>query len=126
MHWYLAVWRNYLGFTGRAQRSEYWYFQLFNLIIFIVLAVIDASFGTLHPEVGMGLLSGLYWLAVLLPSIAVTVRRLHDTGRSGWWLLLVFVPLIGGIIVLVFMLLDSQPGQNQHGPNPKGVMAATV
>ncbi|TVQ91594.1 MAG: DUF805 domain-containing protein [Chromatiaceae bacterium] len=126
MNWYLEVLRKYSVFTGRARRKEYWFFQLFNIIILIVLAVLDASTGTLQPELGLGLLSGLYWLAVLLPGLAVAVRRLHDTNRTGWWLLLVLIPLLGGIILLVFMLLDSQPGENQHGPNPKGVMASPV
>jgi uncharacterized membrane protein YhaH (DUF805 family) len=71
----------------------------------------------------MGLLSGLYSLAILIPSLAVTVRRLHDTDRTGWWLLIGMIPLIGAIVLLVFMLLDSQPGDNQYGAHPKGVTA---
>ncbi|MDP3125664.1 MAG: DUF805 domain-containing protein, partial [Thiobacillus sp.] len=71
----------------------------------------------------MGLLSGLYSLAILIPSLAVTVRRLHDTGRTGWWLLIGLIPLIGAIVLLVFMLLDSQPGDNEYGASPKGVAA---
>ncbi|GAB4342018.1 MAG: DUF805 domain-containing protein [Candidatus Abyssubacteria bacterium] len=98
MKWYLQVLKKYAVFSGRAQRMEYWMFFLFNLIIAM--------------------------LAVLLPGVAVTVRRLHDTGRSGWWLLIGFVPLIGGIVLLVFMVFDSQPGQNEYGPNPKALAAA--
>ena len=122
MNWYLSVLKQYAVFKGRARRREYWFFILFNLIASVVLTVIDFMTGSLDPELGIGLLSGLYSLAVLIPSLAVTVRRLHDTDRSGWWLLIGLVPLIGAIVLLVFMLLDSTPGDNQHGANPKGTM----
>jgi len=118
MNWYLAVLRKYAEFSGRARRREYWLFALFNLLITIALAFVDMAAGLMH-ETGYGLLSGLYSLAVLIPSIAVSVRRLHDTGRSGWWLLIALVPIVGVIVLLVFMLLDSQPGDNGYGPNPK-------
>lgn len=121
MNWYLGVLKNYVGFSGRARRKEYWMFALINLLIMFVLVMIDRLTGTMSSTVGAGLLSGVYSLAVLLPSIAVAVRRLHDTSRTGWWLLLVFVPIIGGLVLLVFMLLDSTPGENQYGPNPQGV-----
>ena len=85
--------------------------------------MIDGATGTFNPEVGMGLLGGIYTLAVLIPAIAVSVRRLHDTGRSGWWLLIVLVPLIGTIVFLVFMVQDSKPGKNQFGSNPKEATA---
>ncbi|HEX5082398.1 MAG TPA: DUF805 domain-containing protein [Blastocatellia bacterium] len=124
MNWYLDVLRKYAEFSGRAKRKEYWMFILFNAIFFSILMFIDRMLGTLSAQGGIGLLSGLYLLAVLLPSIAVTVRRLHDTGRSGWWILIYLFPIVGPIILLVFMLQDSAPGYNQHGPNPKGVMAA--
>jgi uncharacterized membrane protein YhaH (DUF805 family) len=120
MDWYLGVLKKYAEFSGRARRKEYWMFVLFNLIIVFVLGFIDGVLG-LTTEGGMGILGGLYSLAVLLPSIAVGVRRLHDTGRSGWWLLIAFVPFIGAIVLIVFFVLDSQPGGNEYGPNPKGV-----
>lgn len=120
MEWYLGVLKKYAEFGGRARRKEYWMFVLFNIIIALVLGLIDSMLG-LTTESGMGILGGLYTLAVLLPAIAVGVRRLHDTGRSGWWMLLVFVPLIGPIVLIVFFVLDSQPGSNEYGPNPKGV-----
>ncbi|WP_309043622.1 DUF805 domain-containing protein [Marinobacter sediminicola] len=123
MNWYLQVLKKYAIFNGRARRAEYWWFVLFNIIISLALGAIDGVTGTFSPEAGLGLLGGLYTLAVLLPSLAVTVRRLHDTGRSGWWFLMVFVPLIGAIVLLVFMVLDSKPGQNQYGPNPKEAAA---
>lgn len=122
MDWYLKVIRNYVGFSGRARRKEYWMFFLFNLIISIVLAIVDGALGLkIGGEQGAGLLGLVYSLAVLLPGIAVSIRRLHDTGRSGWWLLIALVPFIGFIVLLVFMVLDSQGGNNEYGPNPKGV-----
>ena len=119
VNWYLEVLKKYAVFDGRARRKEYWMFILFNIIITAVLALIDSLIGTVIRQAGFGLLQGLYDLAVLIPSIAVTVRRLHDTGRTGWWILIGLIPVIGGIVLLIFMLLDSEPGANQYGPNPK-------
>ncbi len=118
MNWYLGVLKKYAVFTGRARRKEYWMFVLFNIIISVVLSFVD---GMLHmtTSTGLGLLSGIYSLAVLIPGIAVTVRRLHDTSRSGWWILIAFIPLIGWLVLLFFMVLDSAPGTNDYGPNPK-------
>jgi len=123
MNWYLEVLKKYAVFGGRARRREYWYFALFNILISIALAIIDGVTGTLSAEAGIGLLGAFYALAVLIPGIAVSVRRLHDTSRSGWWLLIVLVPLIGAIVLLVFMVQDSQAGENQYGPNPKAATA---
>jgi uncharacterized membrane protein YhaH (DUF805 family) len=121
MNWYFQVLKKYAVFGGRARRKEYWYFVLFNILISIVLAIIDRVAGTLSASGGIGLLGGLYMLAVLIPGLAVSVRRLHDTNRSGWWFLIVLVPLIGAIVLLVFFVQDSQPSENQYGPNPKAV-----
>ncbi len=121
MNWYLEVLKKYMVFTGRASRSEYWYFALFNLIIIIILSIIDGATGNFNPNMGLGLFGTIYELAVLLPTIAVAIRRLHDTNRSGWWLLIGFVPIVGGLVLLAFMIFDSHPGTNQYGPNPKGV-----
>lgn len=117
MQWYLKVLKNYVGFDGRARRKEYWMFTLINVIISVILSFVDNLAGT-SP-----FLSGIYGLAILLPSLAVTVRRLHDTGRSGWWILIVLIPFIGSIILLVFTVLDSQESDNQYGPNPKYVQS---
>src|SRR5512145_3195420 len=113
MSWYLAVLKKYAVFSGRARRTEYWMFFLVSLIISVVLGVVE-------PMVGSpGFIGIVYSLAVLVPSLAVGVRRLHDTGRSGWWLLIGLVPVIGVIVLIVFAVGDSQPGANQYGPNPK-------
>ena len=123
MNWYLEVLKKYAVFSDRARRKEYWFFTLFNIIISIVLTVIDGVVGSFSPEAGMGFLGGIYALAVLIPAIAVSVRRLHDTERSGWWLLIALVPLIGTLVLLLFMVQDSKPGQNQYGANPKEATA---
>ena len=117
MNWYLSVLKKYAVFTGRARRQEYWMFLLFNIIIMVVLAVIEVVIGT------WGILGMVYALAVLLPSIGVTIRRLHDTDRTGWWILIALVPAIGAIVLLIFMLLDGQASDNQYGPNPKAAAA---
>lgn len=114
MGWYLMVLKKYMEFTGRSRRKEYWMFVLFNLIIAIGLGVIEAILGI------PGILSLLYGLAVLLPGIAVSIRRLHDTNRSGWWLLIGLIPFIGAIVLIYFMVIDGTPGDNQYGVNPKG------
>lgn len=119
MNWYLAVLKKYAVFEGRARRKEYWFFALFNILISLGLGMIDAATGTFSAEGGVGLLGGLYALAVLVPAIAVSVRRLHDTDRSGWWVLIVLIPLIGPIVLLVFMALDGTPGDNRFGADPK-------
>ena len=111
MEWYLSVLKNYVGFSGRARRKEYWMFFLHNTIISIVLTVFAG-------KINFPALSVIYSLAVLLPSLAVGARRLHDTGRSGWWLLLGLIPLIGTIILLIFLVQDSHD-ENEYGVNPK-------
>ena len=117
MNWYLEVLKKYAVVSGRARRKEYWMFFLFNIIIVFVLGFIEGLVG------GQGIISTLYSLAVLIPGIAVSVRRLHDINRSGWWLLIGLVPIIGAIVLLVFMVQDSQPGENQYGRNPKTEIA---
>jgi uncharacterized membrane protein YhaH (DUF805 family) len=116
--WYLDGWRNWLNFRGRSRRKAYWMFALFNFIASVLAGVLDGIFG-FGRDGGYGLFNGLYSLAALLPGLSLAVRRLHDTGRSGWWLLLVLVPFLGWLVILVFLVLDSQPGYNEYGPNPK-------
>jgi uncharacterized membrane protein YhaH (DUF805 family) len=116
MEWYLTVLKKYAVFDGRARRKEYWMYALFNSIIILVLVLL----GTMSNSYKAGMaLFDLYALATLIPGLAVTVRRLHDTGRSGLWFLIVLVPFIGGIVLFVFTVLDSDPGENEYGPNPK-------
>ncbi len=122
MKWFVeALTRKYATFEGRARRTEYWYFVLFYVLAIVALAIVDVIVGTYNEESGLGLLSGLFMLATILPSLAVLVRRLHDTDHSGWWALLNLVPFVGALVLLVFTVLDSQPGANRFGPNPKGV-----
>jgi uncharacterized membrane protein YhaH (DUF805 family) len=119
MQWYLHVLRQYTVFTGRARRTEYWMFTLFSVIIAIVLAVLDSLLGLSFLPGGTGLLGLLYSLAVLLPSLGVSIRRLHDTGRTGWWLLIALIPLVGAIVLIVFLATAGNIGQNSYGPDPK-------
>jgi len=123
MNWYLEVLKKYAVFNGRARRKEYWYFLLFSILISIVLAIVDKMLGSFSTAAGMGLLGGIYSLAILIPSLAVSVRRLHDTGRSGWWVLIILIPLIGAIVLLIFTVQDSTPGENAYGENPKELTA---
>ena len=123
MNWFMTVLRKYAVFEGRARRREYWFFVLFYILISVVLSMVDRVLGLYNEAYGMGALGGLFCRAVLIPSIAGGVRRLHDTGRTGWWLLIGFIPLIGAIVLIVFFVLDSQPGTNAYGPNPKETAA---
>ena len=117
MNWYLAVLKKYAEFNGRARRQEYWMFFLFNIIFGIAASILDFIFGTIS------VFNTIYSLAVLIPGIAVSVRRLHDTGKSGWMLLLALIPIIGWIWLLVLMVSDSTPGENEYGKNPKELIA---
>ena len=123
MSWFIAALKKYAVFGGRSRRREYWYFVLFSSIITVVLSIIDGVIGTLDSTTGLGLLSGIFTLAILIPTIAVSVRRLHDIDRTGWWFLISFIPLIGTIVLLVFAVQDSTPGGNRFGPNPKTAVA---
>jgi len=121
MNWYLKVLKQYADFNGRARRKEYWMFTLFSIIFYIVAMILDNIVGTAIDGVGYGLFYILYALAILIPSLAVSVRRLHDVGKSGWMILISLIPLIGAIWLLVLMVTDSNPGENEYGPNPKDV-----
>ncbi|MCX6021796.1 MAG: DUF805 domain-containing protein [Chloroflexi bacterium] len=111
MELYLDALKRYVEFSGRSSRKAFWYFVGLNLVVVIVLAIIEAIIGI------PGMLSGLYQLGVLLPSLAVGVRRLHDTGRSGWWTLIAFIPF-GGLVLLYFYVLEGNTSPNQYGPSP--------
>ncbi|QEW07389.1 DUF805 domain-containing protein [Nitrincola iocasae] len=123
MNWYIQALKNYADFSGRARRKEYWFFVLFNFIFAAVLGFVDGLTGSYIPEIGIGILGGIYLLAMFIPSLSVTVRRLHDIDKSGWWLLIAFVPLLGLIVLLVFLFMGSQSDDNRFGANPKVVVA---
>lgn len=113
MNWYIQALSKYAEFNGRARRSEYWYFVLINILISIGIYILDAIIGA------FGVLGILYSLAILIPGLAVSVRRLHDTGRCEWMLLLALIPLIGVIILILFFEQESVGVVNEYGSNPK-------
>jgi uncharacterized membrane protein YhaH (DUF805 family) len=124
MSWFILAWQRAADFSGRSRRKEYWYFQLFNSLIFFALAILSASFDWLF--FGEGSKGGvllfviiLYGIISFVPSLAITIRRLHDVGKSGWWYCIGFVPIVGSIILLVLTILDSEPFANQWGLDPK-------
>ncbi|WP_417395322.1 DUF805 domain-containing protein [Gimesia chilikensis] len=118
MNWYLTVLKKYADFSGRARRKEYWMFVLMNFLVSILISFVGAVIGDTDGLIAVSL-SGVYALFIFIPSLAVTVRRLHDTNKSGWWILITFVPLIGGLVLLIFMIMDSDPNTNAYGANPK-------
>ena len=119
MTWALMPLQKYAVFSGRSRRKEFWMFVLFTFIVEIVLAIIDAIIGTYNTAIGIGLLSGLFYLAILVPSIALNTRRLHDIGKSGWFQLLFIIPIVGFILWIIWMVRDSDDGVNKYGPSPK-------
>jgi uncharacterized membrane protein YhaH (DUF805 family) len=116
MSWFFVVLKKYAVFSGRARRMEYWMFTLISSLIYIGVWALGRRIGSEIPEY-------VYLAAFLLPSLAVTVRRLHDTGRTGWFVLIGFIPCIGTIVMLVFTATEGEPGQNKYGPNPKELQA---
>lgn len=120
MEWYLKVVRdNYANFEGRARRQEYWMFVLFNLLFIIAIAVVSGILaGIFESGIFMGLYI-IYVLGVFIPSLAVAVRRLHDTNKSGWYYLVSLIPLIGGIWLIVLLATEGDVGPNNYGPDPK-------
>ena len=123
MNWYLKVLNQYSDFNSRARRKEYWMFALLNFIISMLIVGVDNALGfslnyTANVS-GAGVFNLLYNLLILIPSLAVAVRRLHDVGKSGWMLLIGLIPLVGAIWLLILLLRDSEAGENKYGPNPK-------
>ncbi|WP_428682568.1 DUF805 domain-containing protein [Sphingopyxis sp.] len=125
MEWMLMPFKRYADFSGRSQRMEYWMFALFYVLVIGALFVFAMALGSNPGEELTGaegfflLLAGLFVLGSIIPSIAVTVRRLHDQDKSGWLYLISFIPYIGGLVLLIFMCIDGTPGPNQYGPDPK-------
>lgn len=111
--------QHYADFAGRASRSEFWYFTLFSFLISIAISIVTGIIGAVLNTGIFSFLSVIYSLAVIVPSICLGIRRLHDTGKSGWWYLISLVPFVGFIILIVFWVMDSEADRNQYGPNPK-------
>lgn len=123
MNWYIKVLKQYVDFGGRARRKEYWMFVLFNAIIAFVLGLIDGLLGWEISYINMGILGLIYSLGVFLPSLAVSVRRLHDIGKSGWYILIGLIPLVGAIILIVWLCKEGESTSNDWGENPKAAEA---
>lgn len=119
MEWYLKVLRQYADFSGRARRKEYWMFTLFNVIFICIAIILDSVFGLSFNGMGYGLVYSIYCLVVLVPGLAVGIRRLHDVGKSGWMVLVSLIPLIGWIWILILFCREGQLGENKWGANPK-------
>lgn len=131
MNWMLMPYRRYFDFAGRSRRMEYWMFVLFSVLVYVVLGAMfghntevvrgPTNFYVNRALTGPGnAIAGLFWLGSLIPALAVAVRRLHDQDRTGWLLLLWFIPFFGWFALFVLMLLDGTPGDNRYGPDPKG------
>ena len=121
MDYFISALKNYATFTGRARRSEYWFFTLFYFIFLVVAVILGNLLGITIEDTGIGPLYFISILAMIIPGLAVTVRRLHDVGKSGWFYFIVLIPIIGSIWLLVLMVSDGMLGRNQYGPNPKGI-----
>ena len=113
-----TVFQKYAVFEGRARRSEYWWYYLGYSVVSLVLSSLARAVGSGGLSTAVSVIAGIVGLACFGPTLAVTARRLHDTGKSAWWMLL-YLTCIGGIVILIFCAMDSQPGDNQYGPNPK-------
>ena len=117
LNWYIQVLRDrFFAYEGRARRQEYWSFVLVNFIVIVALSILE-----MIPGIGFlfGIVSLLYTLVILIPSVTLGIRRLHDIGWSGWWILLGLIPVVGAVALIVLHVFDSEPGSNQYGPNPK-------
>ena len=119
MEWYIKGINSYSDFNSRARRKEYWMFTLWNIIFALLASLLDYSFGIVYPLVGYGPLYIAYALFVLVPGIAVAVRRLHDTGKSGWMYLVAFIPIAGLIWLLILFIKEGDQGNNAYGEDPK-------
>jgi uncharacterized membrane protein YhaH (DUF805 family) len=129
MEWYVRVWQRYAEFSGRSRRMEYWMFTLIHALIILVFSIGIVGFGMMkQPFIGAActLLFGAYAVAALVPVLAVTVRRLHDIDKSGWWILISLVPVVGGLVLLVMTCFDGTRGSNLYGPDPKSGMAIPI
>jgi uncharacterized membrane protein YhaH (DUF805 family) len=119
MSWFMLALSKYATFSGRSRRKEYWMFFLFVVLISIALSIVDVVIGTYSEAANVGLLSGIFSLATVIPWLALTARRLHDIGKSGWMQLLYIIPIVGFILWIIWSVKDSDPEPNKYGPNPK-------
>lgn len=117
MNYYSICLSKFADFSGRARRREYWTFVLVNCLIALLLLTLGLTFGEDSPA--SNIMVTIFYLIMLVPNLSVSVRRLHDIGKSGWYMFLSLIPLIGGLILLIWSLMDSEPGENQYGKNPK-------
>lgn len=117
MNYYSICLSKFADFSGRARRREYWTFVLVNCLIALLLLILGLAFGEDSPA--SNIMVTIFYLIMLVPNLSVSVRRLHDIGKSGWYMFLSLIPLIGGLILLIWSLMDSEPGENQYGKNPK-------
>lgn len=116
MNWFILGWKNAFDFAGRSRRKEFWMFYLFNILAFLAVVLIGRL---LFPERVTMTIFCVYWLMVLIPSLSIHIRRLHDIGKSGWWLLVMFIPVVGPLVIFVFNLMNGFPGDNEYGVDPK-------
>ncbi len=121
MHWYLEVFKRFSDYSGRSRRKEFWYFMLFHFIILFSLASLQENYIDSKANDVFSVLLGVYLLIVFIPFFGVIVRRLHDSGKSGWYLFIYLVPIVGPITTIVLLCFDSEYGPNKYGDNPKGI-----
>lgn len=119
MNYFLDALKNYVNFTGRATRQQYWMYILFYIVFYFVAVMLDINLGQFDEEEMTGFISTIYTFGLLLPTIAILARRLHDIGRSSWWILLILIPVAGSLVILIFTLIDSQKGENEYGMSLK-------
>lgn len=118
MNYFIDAYKNYAIFSGRVNRAQYWYFVLFYIVISIILALVDLFLGTAGDIADTGFFGGIFALASLIPTIAIATRRLHDIGRSGWWQLIILIPIIGFIVLVFFLASRGNKGENEYGAKP--------
>lgn len=126
MSWFIEALKKYAVFSGRSRRKEYWFFYLFYVIFFLVIYMLLIALIMITRTPWVAYLLNIYTLGMLIPHLSVAVRRLHDTGHSGWWYFIALVPIIGGIWFLVLVCTDSDPGGNKYGPSPKMELLKTI
>lgn len=121
MEYFIKAFKNYVVFKGRTSRKEFWMFVLFSVIFGVVAVILDSIFGLRDDYTGYGFFSIVFSLAVMLPSLSAEVRRLHDIGKSGWWMFITLVPLIGSIWLIILLVKEGNQGENEYGEAPNSI-----